>query len=69
VERLWYALGFLIVFILFLMDANRSHVSKWAVEHGITGPYAFLVACGFALALLLITFLIATTPFAKRKKL
>jgi uncharacterized membrane protein YdjX (TVP38/TMEM64 family) len=73
--RLWYGLGFVILFGTALVGAiaeaklgGRAAVREWMVQHGITGPLYFLVAVGFAIVFLLLTFLIATSPFPNRKR-
>lgn len=73
--RLWYALGLVILFGTCLVGAvaearlgSRAAVREWVEQHGISGPRYFLVALGFALIFLLLTFLIATSPFPKRKR-
>jgi uncharacterized membrane protein YdjX (TVP38/TMEM64 family) len=73
--RVWYALGFVILFGMGLVGAiaeaklgSREAVRQWVVQHGITGPTHLLLAVGFALVFLLLTFLIATSPFPKRKR-
>lgn len=65
-ERLLYVVGYSLVFAL---TVGRGHAATWLGRHGLKDTWSlFAINCGIALAFLLITFLLVTTPFEPRKR-